>query len=223
MLHRPETLGEAVGLLTSRRRHKAARGRRQSGGDAQCAAGRAVGACQPGAGERTARQQGSCRWNAAARCDDAAPRACRACVARWSARRAASRRRAQSPIRLSAPWERSAARSPSTIRARIIRRPWWHCRRRSSWSERLEHGSCLPLNSLLIGTPRRCRPMSWSPRSISPPVGGGAGVYHKLARVAGDFAIVSVAIVRHGEGRVRAVIGACGPRPLSLPRSRRGT
>ena len=50
-----------------------------------------------------------------------------------------------------------------------------------------------------------------------PPVGGGAGVYHKLARVAGDFAVVSVAIVRHGEGRVRAVIGACGPRPLSLP------
>jgi len=50
-----------------------------------------------------------------------------------------------------------------------------------------------------------------------PPVGGGAGVYHKLARVAGDFAIVSVAVVRHGQGRVRAVIGACGPRPLSLP------
>ena len=34
-----------------------------------------------------------------------------------------------------------------------------------------------------------------------PPVGSGAGVYHKLARVAGDFAIVSVAVVRHDEGR----------------------
>ena len=39
MLHRPETLAEAVGLLTSRADIKAARGRRQSGGDAQCAAG----------------------------------------------------------------------------------------------------------------------------------------------------------------------------------------
>lgn len=48
-----------------------------------------------------------------------------------------------------------------------------------------------------------------------PPVTGG-GVYHKLARVAGDFAIVSVAITVQTGGRVRAVIGACGPRPLSL-------
>jgi len=50
-----------------------------------------------------------------------------------------------------------------------------------------------------------------------PPVGRGAGIYHKLARVAGDFAIVSVAVVRREEGQVRAAIGACGPRPLSLP------
>src|SRR6516165_5951671 len=28
------------------------------------------------------------------------------------------------------------------------RRHWWHCRRRSSWSERSERGSCLPLNFL---------------------------------------------------------------------------
>ena len=48
-----------------------------------------------------------------------------------------------------------------------------------------------------------------------PQAGAGAGVYHKLARVAGDFAIVSVAIaLQHGQ--VRAVIGACGPRPLWL-------
>lgn len=52
---------------------------------------------------------------------------------------------------------------------------------------------------------------------LLPPVGAGAGVYHKLARVAGDFAIVSVAVVRHGDDQVRAVIGACGPRPLSIP------
>ena len=49
------------------------------------------------------------------------------------------------------------------------------------------------------------------------PVGAGVGIYHKLARVAGDFAIVSVAVVRHEEGQVRAAVGACGPRPLSLP------
>lgn len=48
------------------------------------------------------------------------------------------------------------------------------------------------------------------------PVGAGAGVYHKLARVAGDFAIASVAVVLLDGGRARAVIGACGPRPLSL-------
>jgi carbon-monoxide dehydrogenase medium subunit len=49
-----------------------------------------------------------------------------------------------------------------------------------------------------------------------PPASAGGGVYHKLARVAGDFAIVSVAITVQTDGRVRAVIGACGPRPLSL-------
>jgi aerobic carbon-monoxide dehydrogenase medium subunit len=51
---------------------------------------------------------------------------------------------------------------------------------------------------------------------LLPPVGAGAGVYHKLARVAGDFAIVSVAVVHYSDGQVRAVIGACGPRPISL-------
>jgi carbon-monoxide dehydrogenase medium subunit len=49
-----------------------------------------------------------------------------------------------------------------------------------------------------------------------PAVADGVGVYHKLARVAGDFAIVSVAVTIQRSGRVRAVIGACGPRPLSL-------
>ena len=49
-----------------------------------------------------------------------------------------------------------------------------------------------------------------------PPLADGAGVYHKLARVAGDFAIASVAVTIETGGPVRAVIGACGPRPLSL-------
>jgi aerobic carbon-monoxide dehydrogenase medium subunit len=49
-----------------------------------------------------------------------------------------------------------------------------------------------------------------------PPVVTGFGVYHKLARVAGDFAIASVAITVQIDGGVRAAIGACGPRPLSL-------
>jgi aerobic carbon-monoxide dehydrogenase medium subunit len=44
----------------------------------------------------------------------------------------------------------------------------------------------------------------------------GAGVYHKLARVAGDYAIASVAMIIAEESRIRAVIGACGPRPLWL-------
>lgn len=49
-----------------------------------------------------------------------------------------------------------------------------------------------------------------------PPAAAGAGVYHKLARVAGDFAIASVALALRGDGQIRAVIGACGPRPLIL-------
>lgn len=42
----------------------------------------------------------------------------------------------------------------------------------------------------------------------------GSGVYHKVARVAGDFAIASVALVFKADGSVSAAIGACGPRPL---------
>jgi aerobic carbon-monoxide dehydrogenase medium subunit len=49
-----------------------------------------------------------------------------------------------------------------------------------------------------------------------PPLADGAGVYHKLARVAGDFAIASVAVTIETGGQARAVIGACGPGPLSL-------
>jgi carbon-monoxide dehydrogenase medium subunit len=49
-----------------------------------------------------------------------------------------------------------------------------------------------------------------------PPATDGVGIYHKLTRVAGDFAIVSVALTILGDGFVRAVVGACGPRPLSL-------
>lgn len=42
----------------------------------------------------------------------------------------------------------------------------------------------------------------------------GYSRYHKLARVAGDYAIASVAIARTDEGAVRVAVGACGPRPL---------
>jgi carbon-monoxide dehydrogenase medium subunit len=43
----------------------------------------------------------------------------------------------------------------------------------------------------------------------------GAGVYVKHARVAGDYATASVAAVRHGDGRLRVAVGACGPTPLA--------
>jgi aerobic carbon-monoxide dehydrogenase medium subunit len=49
-----------------------------------------------------------------------------------------------------------------------------------------------------------------------PPPADGAGVYHKLARVAGDYAIVSVALTIETAGKIFAVIGACGPRPVWL-------
>ena len=50
---------------------------------------------------------------------------------------------------------------------------------------------------------------------------GSVGVYHKLARVSGDFGIASVAVVlsMHGEicQYIRIAIGGCGPTPVSLP------
>jgi carbon-monoxide dehydrogenase medium subunit len=52
-----------------------------------------------------------------------------------------------------------------------------------------------------------------------PPPQPGAGVYRKFARVAGDFAIVSVALaVARGEGgvAVRVAVGGSSPKPLRL-------
>jgi carbon-monoxide dehydrogenase medium subunit len=42
----------------------------------------------------------------------------------------------------------------------------------------------------------------------------GVGLYHKLARVAGDFATVSVALTAAGDGAVSVAIGGCGPFPV---------
>lgn len=50
-----------------------------------------------------------------------------------------------------------------------------------------------------------------------PPPRKGAGVYKKLARVSGDFAIASVALAVATEARgvsVRVAIGGCGPKPI---------
>ena len=50
---------------------------------------------------------------------------------------------------------------------------------------------------------------------------GSVGVYHKLARVSGDFGIASVAVVLSMLGEIcqciRIAIGGCGPTPVSLP------
>jgi carbon-monoxide dehydrogenase medium subunit len=43
----------------------------------------------------------------------------------------------------------------------------------------------------------------------------GTGKYLKLARVTGDFAIVSIAVSMSRAGRVRVAVGGCGPAPLS--------
>jgi len=51
---------------------------------------------------------------------------------------------------------------------------------------------------------------------ILPPAGPGPSVYRKLARTPGDYATVSVACARVGEG-VRVAVGACGPAPLRSP------
>jgi carbon-monoxide dehydrogenase medium subunit len=42
----------------------------------------------------------------------------------------------------------------------------------------------------------------------------GVGIYRKLARVAGDFAMVSVALTLEREGTATVAIGGCGPRPV---------
>ena len=44
---------------------------------------------------------------------------------------------------------------------------------------------------------------------------GGCGVYVKHARVASDYATVSVAACLEADGRCRVAIGACGPMPLA--------
>jgi carbon-monoxide dehydrogenase medium subunit len=43
----------------------------------------------------------------------------------------------------------------------------------------------------------------------------GIGLYHKLARVAGDFATASVALVASQDGAVSIAIGGCGPVPIA--------
>jgi carbon-monoxide dehydrogenase medium subunit len=52
-----------------------------------------------------------------------------------------------------------------------------------------------------------------------PPAHDGVGIYKKFARVAGDFAIASVALaITRGERgpAVRIAIGGCGPKPIHL-------
>lgn len=53
-----------------------------------------------------------------------------------------------------------------------------------------------------------------------PPPQAGVGVYRKFARVAGDFAIVSVALAAARGERglaLRVAVGGCGPKPIHLP------
>jgi carbon-monoxide dehydrogenase medium subunit len=50
---------------------------------------------------------------------------------------------------------------------------------------------------------------------LLPPARPGVGLYHKLALVSGDFAIVSVAYSAGKDGRVSVAIGGCGPHPVA--------
>jgi aerobic carbon-monoxide dehydrogenase medium subunit len=54
---------------------------------------------------------------------------------------------------------------------------------------------------------------------LLPPARPGVGLYHKLARVSGDYATVSVAMTMEGSSHglvTRVAVGACGPRPILL-------
>jgi len=48
-----------------------------------------------------------------------------------------------------------------------------------------------------------------------PPARAGIGLYHKLARVAGDFATVAVALSATAAGEVSIAVGGCGPAPIA--------
>ena len=52
----------------------------------------------------------------------------------------------------------------------------------------------------------------------------GAGLYHKFARVSGDYATVSVALIMVRDGAAiltRAAVGGCGPAPLMIDEANR--
>lgn len=49
---------------------------------------------------------------------------------------------------------------------------------------------------------------------LLPKPDGGHGLYLKHCRVAGDYAIASIAIALRGSGRMRVAVGGCGPTPL---------
>ena len=49
---------------------------------------------------------------------------------------------------------------------------------------------------------------------LLPPAHAGVGAYRKLARVAGDFAIVSIALCVDRGGTVSVAVGGAGPRPI---------
>jgi len=54
-------------------------------------------------------------------------------------------------------------------------------------------------------------------RSLKQPVPRqpGGAAYEKHARVVGDYATAAAAVCIETSGRVHAVIGACGPTPIS--------
>ena len=60
---------------------------------------------------------------------------------------------------------------------------------------------------------------------IPPASAGSVGLYDKLDRVAGDFAIASVAVVLApdggGIGALRIAVGGCGPVPVRVPEAER--
>jgi aerobic carbon-monoxide dehydrogenase medium subunit len=52
---------------------------------------------------------------------------------------------------------------------------------------------------------------------ILPRPSPGYGRYHKLARVAGDYATVSIALAAGAGNALRIAVGACGPAPIARP------
>ena len=210
-LFRPRTLARGARPARDDRRRKTALRRRLAGGDDECRAGHASRACESYANSGTVRHPRIGGRRHRDRRRDPAQRDCQRSPARRHRGGACRMPRHRSLEQRCATWAPSGARSPMPIRASIFLQHSQRSRRPLR-SHRAQDGALFRSASFSsIGTRQSSRPAkSWSAVHIPRPK-PGVGLYLKHARVAGDFAIVSVAVSLARDGEVHVAIGGCGP------------